>query len=297
MPCEWVRKRSRASRRHSWIAGMALMAATGANSCKNNDERLEFICSRVGECGQLRSRAECEARLDDALADGRTTDGSAASCAVCVDPRNSCDSLLVTRDCDTACEGVDLITDMYTRDADRADACGSADKFCYVSNPTANAACTSALKQQISANAKLDKLLASCVNCMKSAASQATGVARAASICNANTCSAECSQFQGVRERLLDDLRIRTICDYVTLNCRKAGGYTGNLDDCAAAGITQTTSVLTRCAQCLTDHPDCGLVFPGDASDGGEAGASAKSGLCDLVCADLPGFAPAYHVK
>ena len=273
-----------------WL-GLALLALS---ACHNDDERVDDICARVAGCGQLRSLADCGNRLSDALTDGRTTDEGAAACAVCVSqPANTCPSLLITRDCDTACQGVDVITDMYTSSDDRLLACHAAKNICGVGDDAAGQACVSLLMAQISANPKLDRPLAGCVSCLRSAV--VATVAQPKSNCDAMTCANECSDFPSIQKLFTEDSAVRSVCSRVAL-CNGTTGGPASANACLAAALAAQQTMVAACASCLNATQACSDIFP--LADSAEAGAGASAaaavaGVCDESCAGLPGFAAA----
>jgi len=264
---------------------LALACALGASSCE--DERTEYICDATG-CGGLR-RSDCKSRLDDALTDGRTTAERASACAVCVhQPSNDCADLLVTRDCDVACEGVDLITDMYTSAADRAKTCGARQDLCDVPMGPGAASCQEAVEKQLSANPKLDRELSGCVGCLDSAirAAELAISEQGARTCARDTCDVACSSFKAITEPLRSAGVIRSVCDSAAVTCKSASGFLGQASDCIATVVEQPDSALAleACAACLANATSC------EAAYGGSSPPDAGDSSCRGTCAPLLGL-------
>lgn len=269
------------------------------------DERVDDICSRVQDCGGLDTRSFCESRLEDALSDGRTSAAQAAGCAVCISQKsNDCTALLVTRDCDTSCSNIDLVTNMYTSIADRRDACEASDELCrFPSDSTRVDACVAGLDAQIRDQPQLDKALGECASCLRSAVAATSGTsmtqtdsqdaaATATPACSSNTCATPCIDFQGLISALTAASQADLICQTVAVTCQAVSHFAGSRDACMTqltkAGIPVRT--IQACATCLGASASCAALFPQDMGAGGEGDLSSAEG-CSDVCSKVPGLA------
>ena len=285
MSCERGQARARPQR---WAERLlALACALGTGSCE--DERTEYICRAATDCGGLRHRSDCKARLDDALTDGRTTAERASACAVCVhQSSNDCADLLVTRDCDVACEGVDLITDMHTSADDRRVACGARQGLCDVRMGDGSDSCLDAVETQLRANPKLDRELSGCVGCLASAirAAELASAVQGTRTCARDTCDVACSSFKAITEPLRSAGVIRSVCDSAAVTCKSTSGFLGEASDCVDLVVGQADSALAleACAACLANATSC------EAAYGGSSAPDAGDSSCRGTCAPLLGL-------
>ncbi|HWA72791.1 MAG TPA: hypothetical protein VG937_10665 [Polyangiaceae bacterium] len=268
------------------------------------DERVDYICERVKACGGLQELSVCGSRIKDALSDGRTSAAQASACAACVSREdNDCKALLVTRDCDNACSGIDLITDMYTTAEDRQEACQASDNLCgnVTPDPKRVDACTTSLAEQVVKQPKLDQSLSQCVNCLRSAVNAANtaqkevvaaeGASSVTSACNGTTCAAPCTNFQGLIAALANGAQADFICQAAAVTCQPSSHFTLTRDECVSqlSGSLASPSALQTCASCLGTGASCADLFP-DENNGGAGGLSVEG--CSTACAGLPGFQP-----
>ena len=272
-----------------WSAGAGLFTLlVGVAACRNNDERMQYICGRVTECGHVVEENDCKTRLRDDLDDERATDARASTCAECVSQkRNDCNQLLVRRDCDTACDGIGLITDMYTREDDRLKACQAPDGLCGISSDNdAYNECASVLREQVAADAKLDKPLSVCNACL-TASRTAAGSMQTGGLCSPMTCNAACAGFGALIDRLRRAYQLNSVCESITKTCVKVTQLT-NRERCVV-GVTKALSdtTLASCVQCVAAARRCDELYGDSWKPSLDVDGGVLDGTCNSACMSL----------
>jgi hypothetical protein len=177
MPSELVK----ASRKAARILLLLLPALLV--QCVTEKDRRDGICHVLQRCtGYVNEALDCSGHLEDAVEDGRISPSELARCARCVDENdtptpeaaagaaaaaevgaNSCEALLLNRDCDNACARVGLVLGAKTTLHMRRQACLAVEEACHV------AACTDAFPVEsgdIDAQETTDGVVAACVSCI-----------------------------------------------------------------------------------------------------------------------------------
>jgi hypothetical protein len=114
-------------------------------ACDHRNDRVIDVCDALWSCTEYVDRSKCRDKLQDALADERITRAGITSCADCLSgheylksrqsecdepPCENCESILMERDCDTACSEVDYALRSRTSIGMRKDMCDVIDSSC-----------------------------------------------------------------------------------------------------------------------------------------------------------------------
>jgi hypothetical protein len=151
------------------------VAELGNELFHEEDERLTKTCEQVDKCGGVVKQLDCESDLEDMIGDGRVTEERAVVCAACM-ASNKCEEIRDKRHCDTACQGVGYVQNMFTSECTRSTLCDDVLEVCVLAaevpdcehpgTSESSLSCRGALIKMLKDSPELDRQLATCAECV-----------------------------------------------------------------------------------------------------------------------------------
>jgi hypothetical protein len=128
------------SERRPWLA-RAAGAALLLVACTTQHQRRDELCWALATCTGYVDALACQAELNDALVNERIGPSELTQCSRCVldnakgtTAYESCDRVLLNRDCDAACREVSIVLDARTSRKMRRGACSAVHDACGVAD-------------------------------------------------------------------------------------------------------------------------------------------------------------------
>lgn len=241
------------------------------------DQRVTKTCKRVAQCGgvvksgDVQDEGTCENDLLDMIGDGRVSEERAVACAACLASNDDCKDILDNRHCDTACENVSYVENMFTSACTRSTLCRNVLSACAGAELASAEACTDpnadtcklptcsvcerALKSMLKDSPELDRELATCAECIERASPDAGPMG--APLCETviARCQNTCAPIPEIAVRLEGAASALGLCA-----AREACGAQTDCEDellgrLAEGGVGSIDGTMLDCESCLRTIP------------------------------------------